>query len=106
MEALLGDRRNRGELTQTLARRAAILVGGGLEKRKATRKSIASFYNLRSEMVHTGKPGEVQKPAQVAEAGIELAIQVIREVVALGKLPPWPEWELMGRPNTSSCGGE
>lgn len=99
LEALLGDRSDRGEITDRLARRAAVLIGGNLEARQATRASMKQFYGLRSSVVHSGRMGSLRGArAAAADAGFAIALRCVLEVISLGGNPPWDEWELMGRP--------
>ncbi|HVW73282.1 MAG TPA: hypothetical protein VHC39_06560 [Rhizomicrobium sp.] len=99
IEALLGVQEDRGEITDRLARRTALVIGGCLERRKQNREIIRDFYALRSALVHTGRAPSIKKklPETVAEQGIATAIEAVKAIVSLGEMPPWDEWELIGR---------
>jgi len=100
LEVLLGDKQDQGEITERLSRRGAILVGGDLAKRHETRQAIRHLYRFRSAVVHTGNVGGISKkanPQEVTAKGIEIGLAAVHEIIALRSMPPWDEWELMGR---------
>jgi Apea-like HEPN len=101
LEVLLGDKKDQGEITERLSRRGAILLGGDLAKRRETQQSIRHLYRFRSAVVHTGSAGGIPKhstPEEVTGKGIQVGLAAVRKIVSLQTLPPWEEWELLGRP--------
>jgi hypothetical protein len=95
LEALLGGK-SQGDLTHKLATRAAILLGGTLEERRATQRQIRDFYGLRSRIVH-GNTSEIKpKDRENVYKGLEICERVLQRVVAMNRIPCPEDWDLMG----------
>jgi hypothetical protein len=71
LEALLvGD--GPGELTWKVSLRAALLIGGTKEEKRANRSIIKALYQTRSRVVHTGLPPEFEKVEGINTNGPKL----------------------------------
>lgn len=107
LESVLGD--SPGENTYKVALRAALLLGGSMERRLKVRALSTALYELRSALAHDGVlrdkvrvPGVGKQPTRevVADATVIVA-QVLGAVIQRGSIPKWQEYELMdtGRPS-------
>lgn len=100
LESLLVD--NAGENTFKFALRAALLLGGTLEERAATRSLVSALYSLRSTLVHDGVlpqsikvSGEGKRPSiKVVDEVTNTAGLVLERIIELGQIPDWYSLEL------------
>ena len=98
LEALLGDKDNKNELTYRLRLRSAMLLGSNLTERRRIKKAVNDFYGLRSKVVHGGtiKPEDMIEYINVAEDGLAICSHVIEKIIQIGYRPDMTEIELMG----------
>lgn len=102
LEALLVD--SAGENTFKVSLRASLLASNELQSRVADRAIIAAAYGLRSALMHSGQSPTTctvrgrgkMAAADVATRAVEIALAVLRRVVAMGRLPDWSALELSG----------
>ena len=100
LETLLVD--SPGEHTFKIALRAALSTSDDLAQRSRSRAIIEAAYGLRSALVHGGQApqdcrvrGHGTEPAtDVAAEAARITAQVIRRVLAEGRLLDWARLEL------------
>ena len=107
LESLLVD--GGSENTYKMGLRAALLLGGKMERRREVRAVVGALYTLRSALVHDGVlPSEVKvvgagkRPApDVVKDATEICARVLRSILEAGSIPSWYEYELAdtGRPS-------
>lgn len=97
LEALLGDEGSQ-DLTYKLKLRTALLLETDIEKRRAVKKTVGEFYELRSRTVH-GRRASKQDAilhTKCAEEGLEICSRVLRKIVERNEMPVPSDWELAG----------
>jgi Apea-like HEPN len=98
LEVLTTDPGGQGEHTWKVGLRSALLLGGNLENREKTRRTVKEIYDYRSKVVHTGHiPANRVATATTAVSDSILVCAQIIESVRRGRLPPdWSKFELSG----------
>lgn len=107
LETLLVD--GSGENTYKISLHAALLLGGSLEDRYATRAVVSALYALRSRLVHdgilpktVGVKGTGKRPAaDVVKDATSVATRIFSAILDLGRVPDWYAIEL-GQPTSSA----
>jgi hypothetical protein len=94
LEALLGDERSE-ELTYKLKLRSALLLETDIDQRKKIKKTVGSFYKLRSKTVH-GRSKSVQDAEAIASEGLIICSRVLQAIVKRNEKPEPEDWELLG----------
>jgi Apea-like HEPN len=100
LESLLVD--GAGENTYKIGLRAALVLGGSMERRREVRAVVGALYALRSALIHDGiLPSEVKvvaggkRPAHdIVEDATEICALVLRSILYAGSIPSWYEYEL------------
>jgi len=95
LEALVGDGDEKQELSKTVRTRAALLLRGGFEKRRANREIVKKLYRARSAMVHTGRWDKKLDANRVIPEGLRVARKALLARLLYGK-PDWDRFELLG----------
>lgn len=93
-------RLDRGEITHKLSTRAGWYLGNDLDDRIETRKAIAKFYDLRSQIIHgaSAKRGRKQKRStptdeqQIREQAFQVARATLFRHLERGKVPAERDW--------------
>jgi hypothetical protein len=101
LEALLGDNQ-KSEMTHKVKSRAARLMGGSVETRRRNAAIIGEAYDVRSSLVHTGRveektkeiQGETLTRTETIERAINIAINIVKLIIASGSLPTWAEFDV------------
>ncbi len=89
-----------GEITQKLSTRAGWYLGNDLDDRIETRKAIAKFYGLRSQIIHgaSAMRGRKQKPStptveqQIREQAFQVARATLFRHLERGRVPAKDDW--------------
>ena len=87
------------EILYRLSTRAARYVGGAdLETRRALRKALKDFYDLRSKAVHRGQLTERQmrdnKHAKVIKTAADIVRLAARKAISDRQFPAWSDFDL------------
>lgn len=105
LEALLSGR-SRGELTHRLSLRAALLLANTLAERQGIAKTVRDFYQLRSDVVHGAPAKKAAANREVADNGLRICLDVLKQVIASGAVPEPEVWELTGGPPWNRYAGQ
>lgn len=73
-----------------LSQRAAALLGGTADERRAFGELVYGIYKLRNGAVHEGKVDD-QEAAGKLKRGWEIVAEALRKIIMLGKLPDWDQ---------------
>jgi hypothetical protein len=98
LEALFVDGGN-GELRYRVSLRAALFLGKDLMERKKIFKSMASFYDLRSKIVHGAATTIGSQTESEVDWALDICDQAIRKIVQCSEPIDWKQWELGGMPS-------
>lgn len=103
LESLVTDGGDKGEITFRLALRTALLAGQRADERKYIRHLIRKFYEIRSQVVHSGRgPERVSMPdgkvatPEIVDKALQTVAKVLQVVVTRGQIPDWDALELSG----------
>ena len=92
------------EISFRLATRAGALLGTAAESRVEIFQQVREFYKARSMLVHDGRASKdsLNALAQAREAGADIALRTLRELLRRGRPPLWDKL-VMGQSDSQSA---
>ena len=95
LEAALATADGHGEISFRLRLRAALLLGGSVEDRRATAAKVKGLYDVRSAVIHGGTKRS-QEAGEKVEEGLTVVGLILRRLMEVGDVADWKTVEFLG----------